>query len=74
VPALRSPLALLGRAIVAPLAIARKAPEGRSAARDLGLVVVLTVVGAAWFVVGDDAHALAVSVALWRMGVRGWRG
>lgn len=43
----------------------------RSAARDLGLVAVLTVVGAAWFVCGNDAHALLVAVALWRLG---WRG
>lgn len=68
----RSPLVLLCRAVVAPLALTG-ATEGRSAARDLGLVAVLTVVGAAWFVGGDDAHALAVSVALWRLGWRGWR-
>lgn len=56
----RSPLSLLCRAVVAPLALAG-ATEQRSAAHDLGLVAVLTVVGAAWFVCGDDAHALAVS-------------
>lgn len=66
---MRSPLALLGLAVVAPLALAGTA-GGRSAARELGLVTVLAVVGAAWFVSGDDAHALLVAVALWRLG---WR-
>lgn len=66
----RSPLALLVRAVVAPLALSG-ATGHRSAARDLLLVAVLTVVGAAWFVCGDDAHALLVSGALWRVG---WRG
>lgn len=69
----RSPLSLLGLALLAPLALAGTTGD-RSAVRDLGLVAVLTVVGAAWFVVGDDAHALAVSVALGRLGWRGWRG
>ncbi|MCC7137116.1 MAG: hypothetical protein IT460_01655 [Planctomycetes bacterium] len=69
----RSPLALLGRAVVAPLALVAET-GGRSAARDLGLVALLVVVGAAWFVCGDDAHALVVSVALGRLGWRGWRG
>lgn len=68
----RSSLALLGLAVVAPVALTG-APGDRSAARDLGLVALLTVVGAAWFVCGDDAHALAVSVALGRLGWRGWR-
>lgn len=63
----------LGRAVVAPLALAGTTGN-RSPARDLGHVAVLTVVGAAWFVCGDDAHALAVAVALWRLGWRGWRG
>mgnify|MGYP000847642361 CR=1 FL=1 len=72
-PHARSPLPLLGLAVVAPLALAAQT-EGGSAARDLGLVAVLTVVGAAWFVCGDDAHALFVAVALGRLGWRGWRG
>lgn len=70
---MRRPVVLLCRAVVAPLALAART-EPRSAARDLGLVAVLTLVGAAWFVCGDDAHALLVSVALWRLGWRGWRG
>lgn len=69
----RSPLALLGLAFVAPLTLSG-ATGHRSAARDLGLVALLTVVGAAWFVCGDDAHALLVAVALWRLGWRGWWG
>lgn len=69
----RSPLTLLGLAVVAPLALAAET-EQQHAARDLGLVAVLTVVGAAWFVCGNDAHALLVAVALWRLGWRGWRG
>lgn len=72
-PHARSALGHLGLAVVAPLALAG-ASEDRSAARDLGLIAVLTVVGIAWFSVSDDAHALVVSVALGRVGSRGWRG
>lgn len=53
-------LRVLCLAVVAPLALAVET-EQQHAARDLGLVALLTVVGAAWFVCGDDAHALAVS-------------
>lgn len=70
---MRRPLTTLGIALVAPLALAERTGS-RSAARDLGLVALLTVVGAAWFVGGDDAHALVVAVALGRLGWRGWRG
>lgn len=54
----RTPLVLLSLALVAPMALT-DATEQRSAARDLALVAVLAVVGAAWFGCGDDAHALA---------------
>lgn len=60
-------------ALVVPLALARPRKGEPSPARDLGVVLVLTLVGVASFVRGDDVHALAVSVALGRLGWRGWR-
>lgn len=71
---MRRPLFTLGLAVVAPLALSRSGVRGEpSAARNLGLVAVLMVVGVAWFVCGDDAHALVVSAALVRLGWAGWR-
>ena len=68
-------LLALGLAVAAPMALVRcRERVERSAARDLGVVALLSIVGAGWFVTGDDVHALLVSAALAKVAWAGWRG
>jgi hypothetical protein len=67
-------LALLGLALTSPLALVRARACGeKNEARDLAVIAALGIVGAAWYALEANVHALLVSVALGWMAWTGWR-